>query len=272
MQFDFSYWKVFLKDSLPMGIAAIIAFVYFKMDTIILSVMKSGADVGIYNLAYKVLENITFFPAMIVGLVMPIMSKNIFSDKKRFSDISDKTLKVFFLLIVPLIVGVLFLADDIVRIIGGPGFPESGHVLRILVFALAFIFFGQFFNTILIVGNLQKKLMWALGFAAVFNISSNLLFIPRYSYLASSYISVATEFFVVLLTGYITIKEIKYVPKTEGFLRILLAGALMAEFLYFFRSSNFFVLAIGGSLIYFLFLWLFKAVKTEELLSLVSKK
>ncbi len=271
LQFDFVYWKSFLKESLPMGIAAVIAFIYFKMDTILLSVMKSSADVGIYNVAYKVLENITFFPAMIAGLVMPIMAKNIFSNRERFLEVTNKTLKVFFLLIVPLIVGVSFLADDIIRLIGGSGFFESGRVLQILVFALALIFFGQLLNTILIVGNLQKKLMWILGGVAIFNIGANLFFIPSYSYMASSYISVATELLVVLLTGYVVMVEIKYIPQTEGFLKIMGAGLLMASFLYSFRALNFFVLALGSSAIYFIFLWLFKAVKTEELTSLIRK-
>ncbi|EKE11569.1 MAG: heteropolysaccharide repeat-containing protein [uncultured bacterium] len=272
LQFDFFYWKSFLKKSLPMGIAAIVVFVYFKIDTILLSVMKSSSDVGIYNVAYKVLENITFFPAMIVGLVMPIMSKNIFSNKEKFLDVSNKTFKVFFLLIVPLIVGVLFLAEDIIRLIGGEGFSESVGVLRILVFALALIFFGQLFNIILVVGNLQKKLMWALAIAATFNIVSNLIFIPEYSYIGSSYISVATELLVVLLTGYISIREIRFLPKTEGFLRIAIAGSLMAGFLYVFKSLNFFILALGSALVYFVFLWIFKAIKTEEIMSLIAKK
>jgi O-antigen/teichoic acid export membrane protein len=271
LQFDFVYWKGFLRESLPMGIAAVISFVYFKMDTILLSVMKSSAEVGIYNVAYKVLENITFFPAMIVGLVMPIMAKNIFSDRERFMDVSNKTLKVFFLLIVPLIVGVSFLADDIIQLIGGSGFFEAGGVLRILVFALALIFFGQLFNTILIVGNLQKKLMWILGGVAIFNIGANLLFIPTYSYIASSYISVITEFLVVLLTGYVVIVEIKYLPQTKGFLKILGAGLLMAVFLYVFKNLNFFLLAASSSGIYFVCLWLLKAVETEELTSLIRK-
>jgi len=60
------------------------------------------------------------------------------------------------ILIVPLIIGTLFLADGVINIIGGAGFSEAGNVLRILVFALAFIFFGQLFNAVLIVSNLQN--------------------------------------------------------------------------------------------------------------------
>lgn len=272
LRFDFDYWKIFLKESIPMGIATMITFAYFKMDTILLSVMKSSADVGIYNAAYKVLENITFFPAMIAGLVMPIMAHTIFTNRERFEDISNKTFKVFIVLVVPLVVGTLFLADDVIKLIGGAGFVESGQVLRILVFALAFIFFGQFFNTLLIVGNLQKRLMWTLGIAAIINIVLNLIFIPRFSYLAAAYISVITEFAVVVLTAYMSVKKLKYTPKIEKLPRIILAGVLMAIFLYLFKELNFFILAILSSAVYFILLWLFKAIETAEIISLISKK
>ncbi len=272
LQFDLSYWKTFLKESLPMGAVAIITFLYFKMDTLMLSFMKSNADVGIYNAAYKVLENLTFFPAMVAGLIMPIMAKNIFLDRKEFEIVANKMFKFFLIIIIPLIIGVLFLSDGIIGIISGSGFSESANVLRILVFALAFIFFGQFFNTILIVGNLQRKLMVVLSLAAVVNISLNYFLIPRFSYLASAWTSVITEFVVVLFTFLMVFMKIKYLPKIEKFWGLILAGALMATFLAVFKEINFFVLILSSAALYFVFIWIFNVVQTSEIISLISKK
>jgi O-antigen/teichoic acid export membrane protein len=272
LQFDFSYWKSFLKESLPMGITAIITFAYFKMDTIILSYIKSSADVGIYNAAYKVLENITFFPAMIAGLVLPLMSGTIFTDRKKFEDIANKTFKFFVVLIVPIVIGTLFLSEEVINLIGGAGFAESAQILRILIFALVFIFFGNYFNTILIVGNMQKKLMFVLSLAAVLNISLNLFFIPKFSYVAAAYISVITEMAVVALTFYLMKKNIKYSPRLEKKSGILFSGAIMALFLFSLKGLNFFFLALGSTFVYFFFLWFFKTIKTSEIQSLISKK
>ena len=272
LKFNFEYWKSFLKESAPLGIAAVITFAYFKMDTVILSVLKSSGEVGIYNAAYKVLENITFFPAMIVGLIFPLMAKYVFTDQKSFHDICNKTFKVFVILTVPLVIAVLFLADGIIGIIGGGGFSEAALVLRILVFALALIFFGNFFNSVLIAGNLQKRLMLVLSFAAAVNITLNLIFIPKFSYYGAASISVLTEFLVVSITFYLSAKRIKYIPKIEKISSIAISGGIMALFLFFFKQTNFIFLAISSSLIYFVFLWLFKAIKTEEIRSLISKQ
>lgn len=272
LRFDFSYWKQFLSQSYPVGIAAIITFAYFKMDTIMLSMMKSSSDVGTYSAAYKVLENITFFPSMIIGLIFPIMAQNIFSDRAKFEDISNKIFKVFVVIVVPLVIGTLFLSEGIISLIGGAGFSESAGVLRVIVFALAFIFFGNFFNSVLVSGNMQKKLMYVLLIAAVFNISANLLFIPRFSYMAAAYTSVATEFIVVAATFYLGAKNLRYFPSLDHLWGIFLSGAIMAGFLYFFSSFNFFLAGGAATAVYLLFLWLTKAVRTSDITSIISRE
>ncbi|TSC94894.1 MAG: putative lipopolysaccharide O-side chain biosynthesis protein [Candidatus Berkelbacteria bacterium Athens1014_28] len=271
LHFNFPYWKKFLKMSAPMGISVIITFLYFKMDTILLSVLKGSAEVGIYNAAYKILENITFFPAMIVGLTLPLTSKFIFTDKKKFAEISNKTAKVFFLLIIPLFVAVMFLAEDIMLLIGGAEFAVSANTLRILIIALVFIFFGNFFNNILLAGNLQKKMMVALGFCAAFNIGANFVMIPLYSYTGAAITSALTEMLVIAITSFLVFKYLDYVPKIENWLRFVFSGLMMAIFLFLFRGQNFFLLALGSSAIYFLFLWLTRAITATEIKSIMQK-
>lgn len=270
-RFDFTYWKKFLKEAYPIGISAIIVFLYFKIDTIILSMQRSSAEVGIYNVAYKVLENISFFPAMIMGLIFPIMSQNIFTDKARFEEISNKTFKVFLLIVTPLIVGTLFLSEGIINLIGGAGFFESAAVLRVLVFALSAIFFGNFFNSILIAGNFQKKLIWILSFAAAFNIISNLIFIPIFSYRAAAINSVITELFVAFFSGYLAFKKLGYLPQAEKISRIIFSGFVMAGFLFSFRELNFYLAGAGSVCVYIIMLWLSKALETDELVSIFRK-
>ncbi len=273
LSFDIPYWKSFLKESLPMGWAAVITFLYFKMDTILLSVMKTSGEVGIYNASYKVIENLNFFPAMIIGLVMPIMSRTVFHDRKKFETISNKTLKIFIILTVPLVVGTLFLSGGIVYLIGGNSFSQSAEVLQILIFALVCMFFGHFFSAALIVGNLQKTLMRIFAFAAVFNVASNLIIIPYYSYLGAAYTSVITELLVVLLSFYCTRRYICYSPAVKKTGQIFFSGAIMALFLYLFQDRyGFFFLVMVSAAVYLFCLWIFRAVKTAEILSLISKK
>lgn len=265
LKFDFDYWKKFLKMSMPVGISAFVTFLYFKMDTILLSILKGSEAVGIYNMAYKIIENITFFPGMIVGLILPLLSMYVFSDKNNFTRIVNETAKVFILIIVPLIIGTLFLAEDIIGIIGGEEFLISANVLRILIVALAFIFFGNLFNSILLSANLQNKLMHILSFCAVFNIGLNFIFIPRYSYNGAAMVSLVTEFLVVLLTAYYANKYVDFKFSAKGWGRIFLSGIAMFLFLMIFDNLNFIYAGAGSILAYILFLWLTRAITVHEI-------
>ncbi|MGK2848585.1 MAG: flippase [Minisyncoccota bacterium] len=271
-QINVSFWKEFLRESLPMGATAIITFTYFKMDTIILSMFQSSAHVGIYNVAYKVMENLIFFPAMLVGLILPLLSRYIFSDRTQFQEIADKTFKVFCIIIVPLVAGTYFLAPDIIRFVSGDSFSESVVVLRILVFALGCIFFGQFFTMLLVVGNVQAKLMQLLIIVAVLNISFNIVLIPRYSYIGAASTSVATEMLVVMLTSFLAYKYVGYKPSFKHLEKILFAGCLMSGILFLLAPVSFFLAGSVSVGVYISFLWISRAVSADELASLFSRR
>jgi O-antigen/teichoic acid export membrane protein len=272
LKFDLVYWKKFLKHSLPVGIASIITFLYFKMDTILLSVIKGNAEVGTYNAAYKVLENLTFFPAMVVGLTLPLTSRYIFSNKQLFEKISNNTFKAFIVMVLPLVSGIFLLSRDVINVIGGPGFEDSAPVLRVLVFALFFIFFGNFSNSILLAGNEQKRMMKVLAICAAFNILANLALIPLFSYAGAAATSVATELLVVVLTFWLMKKKLHYFPKTNKLGRIIFTNLLFALAIHFLRQQlNIFLTLALASVIYVFLVWLTKSVTREELKSLFSK-
>ena len=272
LHFDISFWKSFLKQSWPLGLSAIVTFIYFRADTILLSIFRSPEDVGIYGAAYKVIENISFFPAMIVGLTMPMFSLHINSDFERFRMIVNKNFKVFLILVVPLVIGTVFFSDFIIRLIAGPEFQASAVVLRIIIFALGFIFFGNLFNNVLIAAKLQKQLLYILSFCAAFNLTTNLIFIPKYSYLTTSVTSVLTELLVITLSLWVMKRRMNFLPRLESAGPILLSGILMAAYLWFFRSLPSLFLIVSSPALYFGLLVLLKVVSKQELLSLISKK
>ena len=271
-QIDIAYWKKFLKQSIPIGLSVFITFVYFKADSILLSLLQPASDVGIYGASYKIIENLSFFPSMIVGLTMPIFAYNIFSNREKFDLVVNKNFKIFLLLVFPLVVGTLFLAEGIIDVIAGPEFGESVLVLRIIIFSIAFIFFGSLFGNILIAAKLQKEWFWALLGVALFNVTANLLFIPKYSYLATSYTSVATEFLVIALGASLIYKKLKFVPKFEGLIPVLLSTAIMGVYLWLFGHLSFFVLVVTSPIIYFAGLLVFKGISKDEIMLLINKR
>lgn len=270
-RFDFVFWKKLLKESLPLALAIIFTVIYFKLDTIMLSLMKSPTDVGIYNLSYKMLESLLFFPAMFVGLVMPLMSKYAFFDKNKFKKIIQKTLDILLIFVVPMIAGVFFLSSYLVALVGGNDFILSGGVLNVLIISAGLIFLGVLFSNIIISLKKQKSLTIIYGLGAVFNLAANFIFIPRYSYYGAAWTTVLTELIVTAAMIFVVYRTLNYMLSFKIIFKCLLAVLAMSLTLYFFSDWNMFILAPLSALIYFVCLWLFKGVSSEEVMFLVKK-
>ena len=253
-----------LKQSWPLAVSSVLVLIYFKGDTIIMSFLKDSADVGVYNLSYKIIENIIFFPAMFVGLVMPLLSRYFKLSMGDFKKVFQKSFDFLNVISIPLVFGGFYLSSGIINIIGGSEFTDSVAPLRILIFSIFFIFLGALFGNAIIAIRKQKQVMWAYGTAAVFNISANIYFIGKYSYIGAAFVNVATEFIATIFMFIVIYKTIRYVPRINVLLKALLASFAMVFILYIFPFQNFFILLLVGTATYFIFMYLIKGISRED--------
>ncbi len=139
-----------------------------------------------------------------------------------------------------------------------------------LIFALASIFFGNIFTSILLAANLQKKLMTILLIAATGNIVLNVIFIPIYSYTGAAFVSVATEIFVALLALKIAIKETPLKLKLNFLLFVGSASVLMYV-IFSLLNFNKYINTLLVICIYVIFILITKVVSMKDLKSLLNK-
>ena len=273
LEFNFGFWKKLLIQSYPPAISAILVLIYFKLDTIFLSVMKTSEAVGIYGLSYKILENLIFFPAMIVGLTMPIMSKYIFTNGNKFKSVVQRTLNFLIIAFVPIAFGVIMTSDKIIGLFDdSKEFCDSPMVLNILIIALGFIFLGALFSNILIAANRQNRLAQIYFVGMIFNVITNIIFIPEYSYFGAAATTVATEFLVTALMIGVIYKTVKFIPSFKVFFKALLASFLMAFVLYYFNYLNIFYLAFIGAAVYIPVIYFIGGVSKEEIKKLTGRQ
>jgi len=217
------------------------------------------------------LEGLIFFPAMFVGLIMPLLSQSAFADSEKFKKVFQKTLDILIIFIVPLVIGLIMLSAQVVLLIGGKDFIASGSVLNILALAIGLIFLGSLFGNSIIALDKQKKGAWIYFWGMVFNIVANLIIIPKYRYIGAAWTTTATELLVTIMMFILISRTIKYLPKFR-LIRPLIAGVCMAGFLYLLKGWNIFLLVLGGLIIYLVVLYLIKGIKKEEVLLLTKKE
>lgn len=238
LKFNWAVWWGLLIKSIPLGISSVLTFIYYKVDTIILSILKPSYDVGIYGASYKVLDVVVVFPAMFCGLLFPILA-GCYAKKHmdRFNNLIQKGFDILIITGVPITIILLGLARPIIFLIAGNQFVNSIAVLEILAPTAALIFISWIFFIAIIGGDKQNKLILPFTFLAIFNIALNLVLIPKYSYIGAAVATIATQILALgipwLLTRKFFITKISF----RITLKAILSGAIM--FLAFILIQKF---------------------------------
>jgi len=123
-------------------------------------------------------------------------------------------LKLLLIAALVIAIPVTVYAWEVTRLSWGPGFlPHSAVALQILVWFLPLSFFNGLTQYVLIALGLQARITPAFALAAAFNVAANLLLVPRFSYVAAGWITIATEIvllvpFLMALRGHVGLRRL----------------------------------------------------------------
>ncbi len=264
LAFDFNIWKKTLQKSWPIAISIAFNLIYLKTDTIILSLYHPQIDVGIYGASFRFLEILIMIPTMFMGLILPLLSnywaqKNIIEFKKML----QMAFNIIIMMIIPMIVGTLFLAKPIMILVAGKDFAIAAPVLKIIVLASAIVFIGTLYGHTIVAIEKQRKMIWAYGITAVLSLTAYFIAIPKFSYFGAAWATVFAESLIALATFWMVTKTTKIWPNLKMVWKALLGSCAMALILYLIKDQNIFIsltLAVG---VYFGTLYLVKGFSKE---------
>lgn len=205
--------KEILSGSLPYGLLGVLGLLYFKIDTLLLSYMKGSYDTGIYGAAYKFLEAIVFVPSAVATAMFPILAKlhNIDSNE-GIKKLYFKSLKILGILSIPVVLGYFLILPIIIRNFL-PQYILAVPSVLILSLSIPFMFIHVPGALVLLSSDKYlKSMIWLSCFTLGFNIFLNYLFIPKFSYIAASWVTVISEamsFIVFFALIYLRILRVK---------------------------------------------------------------
>lgn len=194
-------------ESLPLGLMFVFSQLNFKSDSILMSVLPmpkylgltNNEAVAIYGLPYKIFEVGLVVPTFFMNSVYPVFVRHLKESKTKFLYTFKQT--IGFLILAAVLcsfMGVL-LSPLVISILGGKDFATSILVMQILFGGLIFYFLTQPISWVIVTLGKQKYLPIIYFISAVFNISANYIFIPKYAFFASAVITHASEFLILLL-------------------------------------------------------------------------
>ncbi len=271
--FNFPFWLRVLKKTWPVGLSIIFTTIYFKGDTIILSLFRSQQEVGVYGAAYRVLEALIMLPPLFMGLVLPYLTRSWSEGAVRdFRRFFQRSFDFMAIAILPLIVGLLFLARPIMVFIAGYDFAVAGEPLKVLAFAAGLIFLGSLATHVVIALEKQREMLKFYFFSALIGIAGYWFFIPRYSYWGAAAMTVAVEFLVTCSAFWVIYRTTKFFPNLRVFNRAFLSSLVMAVCLFLFPRANLFFLILTSLFVYFAGLYFFQAIDKRTIKQIVGRK
>jgi O-antigen/teichoic acid export membrane protein len=279
LELDFSLWREIAKKSWPLALTIIFNLLYLKTDTLILSLIKSQTDVGLYGAAYKVIEILTMIPFMFAGVVLPILTFDwAKKDKVHFKSVAQKSFDLMAMLAVPLVIGTQFLAKPVIILVAGQDFAAAGTILRILIVAAGFVFISAYLSHVIVAAGAQRKIIWAYFFTAITSVVGYLIFIPKFSYFGAAAVTVYSEALITIFMIFYAWRLADFTPKLKIFFKSIIASLLMGALIYFVPEGFYnkiyglILTLILASVIYFLILYLEKGLTKKDVLRLLNRE
>ena len=218
-------WTLLLRISLPLGATFIVNYLYFRLDVVLLSVLKGEEEVGLYGLAYRVLEGLMVLPAYFMLALFPEIAR-LSGQRERVNGIVAAALSAMEAVALPAVLITAVLASDVIEVIAGTEYADAAWVLRILTLALGISYLsGVYGHALTALGRQNQLFRWSLVILAV-NLVINLALIPPFGVIGAGVAVVISEVLglVILRRLY---NEVGTAPPFTISIRMVVAGAAM---------------------------------------------
>ena len=261
---NFSLWKTLIIGSIPFGLNALFGVLFFQIDTVMLSVLKGDAAVGIYNAAYNPLLALGVIPSIFIAALYPVMSRYFVSSKDSLETFTVLSSKYMAIIGFPIAVGCFVLANRFIVLFYLDQFSASIIAFQILALFIPLRFISSITGTLLTSINRQSLRTVSVGLSALFNIVLNAAMIPYLSYIGASVATVLSEVFLYFVFIYFITKHYKKLKLHKHFIKPLVASLMMGGFVLYFTDTNLLLLIILAVLVYFVALLLLRTFTQED--------
>ncbi|MBU0613463.1 flippase [Patescibacteria group bacterium] len=199
-KFDFSKWKKFLKPSMYFALTEVFIIVYFKIDVLMLSIMKNDQVTGLYSSAYDLLFAFIFIPTIMNAAVFPRISFLAKNAYERFKNLAFTLQKYFLVVSIPLSIGLYFSSDFLIDLIYGSEFSNATALFQVMTIALIFVFLNHIYGSIFNAVDKQHIFTIFAGVCMVFNVTMNFILIPLLAAKGAAIATISTELLLTILS------------------------------------------------------------------------
>lgn len=263
-KFEFNFIKELQLKALPFGLLQVSLILFAYIDTVMIFLMRTEAEVGWYSASYRIYESIAAVPSLLAVVLAPRLARLFITDKVSHLDLASRACKYMFILSFPVNTIGVVISKDIVHTLFGMEYKNSVMPLQILLFGTIFVFQSWILGAI--IGSIKKeKVGMYISFTGlIFNIVLNLILIPNYGINGASVATVLGEgIFTVLSLSYLYIAHYR-IPFLKLGLKPLVSILIVTCLFQIYSVSDIQFLILCPSL-YIILLFCFRVFDKSEL-------
>ncbi len=239
-------WKAsvaMVKDGMPYFLQSIFGFIYYRIDTVMLSLMAPVATLGWYGASYKFFDTLMFVPNIYSIAVFPVLSRLWRKDNMTVSRILQKSLQYILMIGIPISVATFLFARQIIQYLYGlAGYEPSVLLLQIFAVGLILLYIDWVLCAVVVASDKQKQLSINAFIAIFLNIGLNYFMIPyaqthfNNGAIGSAVATLLTEVFIMVAMFAILPKDISSRVDIVVYVKTAAAGFAMVGSIMLFRA------------------------------------
>ncbi|HCJ7271172.1 TPA: oligosaccharide flippase family protein [Vibrio cholerae] len=208
--FNIEIAKKVLGEALPLIGASILFPLFIQADILLISVMLTEKDVGIYSAASRLISQFVFIGNIITMTFYLALSNRVNQSSSDEKEFIKGMFSILFSVSFFLSVIIYFFSDLIISSLYGESFHGAEQMLEILVWKWIFIFPAALYSRLLILYGLSKYELFKSFFVAILSLSLNFILIPKYGVVSAAYISLFSYFIADFLI-YLFFKKTRFI-------------------------------------------------------------
>lgn len=177
-RYEFRAWMAL---GLPILIGMSSKLLLGKTDVLLLAPLSDLQETGLYGAAYRITYMLSFPQVVLMTIVTPALGEA-FAKRQanQVRRVARMSLAFTAVTVLPLLIGVVFFSESILRIVFGSGFIGATLPLQLLVVGQAASCFAMVFASMLVMGGREKAFAVWNAFMLAANIALCVILIPLY--------------------------------------------------------------------------------------------
>lgn len=220
---------------------------------------------GIYSAGVKYLDGFNVIPSYFTLAIFPLMSRYAKDSHESLVRAYQLAIRLLVMVALPIAILVTVLATPLIRILGGAAFlPDSAVALTLLIWSIPIGFVNSVTQYVLIAVGQQRFLTRAFLIGVAFNVTANLILIPRYGFAGAAVATILSEWSLLFPFYYAVRRHVAPLPWVDLVWRQGVAAAGMALAVLLLRGQPWIAAGVS-SLVYLAILLLLKTFSHPDI-------